>query len=128
MEKMDSEFIKGRIAPCGLHCGKCFAFADGDISYHSNELKKSLGNFEVYAQRFVEMLNEPVLQSMRILKSFWIIYPWQLVKGAGKKNASCLKPVMFVHAARRSKWIIASSVAAFLVRIQALMSIYTRDL
>ena len=60
MEKMDSEFIKGRIAPCGLHCGKCFAFADGDISYHSNELKKSLGNFEVYAQRFVEMLNEPV--------------------------------------------------------------------
>lgn len=39
MKKADSEFIKGRIAPCGLHCGKCFAFADGDISYHSNELK-----------------------------------------------------------------------------------------
>ena len=37
MKKADSEFIKGRIAPCGLHCGKCFAFADGDISYHSNE-------------------------------------------------------------------------------------------
>ena len=60
MKKADSEFIKGRIAPCGLHCGKCFAFADGDISYHSNELKRSLGNFDVYAQRFVAMLDEPV--------------------------------------------------------------------
>ena len=70
MEKMDSEFIKGRIAPCGLHCGKCFAFADGDISYHSNELKKSLGNFEVYAQRFVEMLNEPVFAKYADFKEF----------------------------------------------------------
>lgn len=75
MKKADSEFIKGRIAPCGLHCGKCFAFADGDISYHSNELKRSLGNFDVYAQRFVAMLDEPVLQSIRTLESFWIICP-----------------------------------------------------
>nr|WP_231589999.1 DUF3795 domain-containing protein [Bacteroides acidifaciens] len=60
MENVEREFIKKRIAPCGLHCGKCFAFTEGDISCHSTELKKSLGNFEVYAQRFVGMLDEPV--------------------------------------------------------------------
>ena len=70
MKKADSEFIKGRIAPCGLHCGKCFAFSDGDISYHSNELKKSLGNFDVYAQRLWTCLTNPSLQSIRTLRSF----------------------------------------------------------
>lgn len=57
---MDYEFIKSRLAPCGLHCGKCFAFADGDIVDLSNRLKESLGNFDVYAERFVTLLNEPV--------------------------------------------------------------------
>lgn len=70
MKKVDGEFIKGRIAPCGLHCGKCFAFADGDISYHSGELKKALGNFDVYAQRFVEMLDEPVFAKYPNFKEF----------------------------------------------------------
>ena len=70
MKKADSEFIKGRIAPCGLHCGKCFAFADGDISYHSNELKRSLGNFDVYAQRFVAMLDEPVFAKYPDFREF----------------------------------------------------------
>ena len=70
MEKMDSEFIKGRIAPCGLHCGKCFAFADGDISYHSNELKKSLGNEPVFAKyadfkEFLDHLSVATCQGCR---------------------------------------------------------------
>ena len=128
MKKVDGEFIKGRIAPCGLHCGKCFAFADGDISYHSGELKKALGNFDVYAQRFVEMLDEPVFAKYPDFKEFLIIYLWRLVRGAEKKNASCSKPVMFVYAAKRSKWIIASSVTISLVKILVLMNIYIRDL
>ena len=70
MKKADSEFIKGRIAPCGLHCGKCFAFSDGEISYHSNELKRSLGNFDVYAQRFVDLLDEPVFAKYPDFKEF----------------------------------------------------------
>ncbi|MCD7900608.1 MAG: DUF3795 domain-containing protein [Bacteroides sp.] len=67
---MNSEFIKTRIAPCGLHCGKCFAFADGDIYHFSNQLKHSLGNFDIYAQRFVEMLNEPVFSKYPDFKEF----------------------------------------------------------
>ncbi len=57
---MNVEFIKSRLAPCGLHCGKCFAFSEGDISNYSKKLKESLGNFDVYAQRFVELIDEPV--------------------------------------------------------------------
>ena len=57
---MDYEFIKTRLAPCGLHCGKCFAFSDGDISQLSKDLKDNLGNFDVYAERFVNLLNEPL--------------------------------------------------------------------
>ncbi len=56
---MNMEFIKSRLAPCGLHCGKCFAFSNGEIKTQSTLLKSSLGNFDVYAQRFAELLDEP---------------------------------------------------------------------
>jgi hypothetical protein len=59
---MDYEQIKTRLAPCGLHCGKCFAFADGDITRQSRQLQESLGNFDIYAERFVTLLEEPVFK------------------------------------------------------------------
>ena len=59
---MNYKQIKNRLAPCGLHCGKCFAFTDGDIAEHSNYLKNALGEFDVYADRFVDLLNEPVFR------------------------------------------------------------------
>lgn len=52
---MDYEFIKSRLSPCGLHCGKCFAFSNVSIG-KSKLLKVNLGNFGVYAERFVTML------------------------------------------------------------------------
>lgn len=54
------EYIKKRLAPCGLHCDKCFAFAEGDIAETSAKLRQSLGDFDVYAERFVGLLDEPV--------------------------------------------------------------------
>jgi hypothetical protein len=54
------DFIKGQLAPCGLHCGKCFAFAGGQIHALSHQLRAELGNFGVYAQRFATLLNDPV--------------------------------------------------------------------
>lgn len=60
MERENYELFKERLGPCGLHCGKCFAFAKGDITKLSEDLRQSLGNFGVYAERFVEMLEEPV--------------------------------------------------------------------
>lgn len=53
------DFVKSRLAPCGLHCGRCFAFAGGDIHRASRELRAALGNFAPYAERFVEQLGEP---------------------------------------------------------------------
>lgn len=70
MTKNNLEFIKKRLAPCGLHCGKCFAFTDGDIRNYSNRLKQSLGNFDVYATRFVELLHEPVFKKYPEFKDF----------------------------------------------------------
>lgn len=60
MKKTDRASILKRIAPCGLHCGKCFAFTDGDIRRHADSLRRALGNFDIYARRFETMLDEPV--------------------------------------------------------------------
>lgn len=64
------EFIKKRLAPCGLHCGRCFAFTDGDISTYSKQLKASLGDFDVYAARFVDLLNDPIYLKYPDFKDF----------------------------------------------------------
>jgi hypothetical protein len=57
---MELEKIKRQLGPCGIYCGKCYAFSDGAIKHHSAELLEALGNFEPYARRFVELLEEPV--------------------------------------------------------------------
>ena len=84
---MNYNEIKNRLAPCGLHCGKCFAFADGDIKVHSNRLKESLGNFDIYAERFVELLHEPVFKKyadFKVLLSYFAN-----IKCMGCRNEKC---------------------------------------
>lgn len=65
----DNMNIKDRVAPCGLHCGKCFAFKDGEIHKLSRELRKNLGNFAPYAKRF-EIQLDPVFEKYREFKQF----------------------------------------------------------
>jgi len=67
---MDYNYILSRVAPCGLHCGKCFAFREGDIRSHSIQLKESFGNFDIYAERFVGLFNEPVFGKYPDFKEF----------------------------------------------------------
>jgi hypothetical protein len=55
---MNENDILNSLAPCGLNCMKCFAYEKGEIKYHSNSLKILLGNFKVYSERFVSLLNE----------------------------------------------------------------------
>jgi hypothetical protein len=59
---MGYEKIKASIAPCGLSCENCFAYADGDIRRYSLKLKKKLGNFEAYARRFETLLGNPIFK------------------------------------------------------------------
>lgn len=48
--------IEQEVAPCGLSCGKCLAFGDGEIKRHASMLKEALGeNFAAYAERFAGM-------------------------------------------------------------------------
>lgn len=70
MSEYQYEFIKKRLAPCGLHCGKCFAFTEGDICNQSSRLKESFGNFDVYAERFTELLGEPIFLKYPDFKEF----------------------------------------------------------
>ena len=62
IKKMNKDAIDARRAPCGLHYGKCFAFADGEIRRLSRELRTALGGFDIYAKRFAGMLEEPLFE------------------------------------------------------------------
>lgn len=53
---MDYNNILEKLAPCGLSCQKCFAYFKGDIKHTSKQLRKLLGSFERYADRFSEFL------------------------------------------------------------------------
>ena len=57
---MNEEYVKQRLAPCGLNCSKCFAFKTGDIAEASHKLKEALGDFDNYAKRFINLLDEKV--------------------------------------------------------------------
>jgi hypothetical protein len=46
--------ILRRLAPCGLNCGKCLFYFDGEIRELSIKLKDRLGNFGSYAERFAK--------------------------------------------------------------------------
>ena len=57
---MEYSQILSKLGPCGLNCSKCFAFIDGEIKQLSSELKENLGNFDIYAERFVKLLDKPI--------------------------------------------------------------------
>jgi hypothetical protein len=59
---MDYNLIKNKLAPCGLDCSKCYAFIDGDIRNLSHQLKITLGDFDIYAEQFAELINGHVFK------------------------------------------------------------------
>lgn len=60
--------ILNALGPCGLNCEKCFAHRDGEIRKYSLKLLEKLGNFEVYAERFETLLNNPVFKKYQDFK------------------------------------------------------------
>lgn len=57
------------VAPCGLDCGKCLAYENGDIRRHSRTLADLLGpNFSHYAERFAEF--DPVFANYAAFREF----------------------------------------------------------
>lgn len=54
---MRHEEILKILAPCGLNCAKCQFSSEGDIRKHAIELKRLLGSFDSYAERFSKFLS-----------------------------------------------------------------------
>jgi len=90
-ENMDYEFIKTRLSPCGLHCGKCFAFSEGEICRLSKNLKENLGNFDAYAERFVSLLDEPLFLKYPEFKEILNYFSSGKCKGCRKEKCVLFK-------------------------------------
>ncbi len=54
---MEYNEILDILGPCGLNCKKCVLNKDGDIKHHAVELKKLLGSFDLYAERFGKLIS-----------------------------------------------------------------------
>lgn len=88
---MNYEYIKSRLAPCGLHCGKCFAFREGDISRLSKELQYAFGNFDIYAERFVHILDEPLFLKYPDFKKILALFSEGKCNGCRKEKCILFK-------------------------------------
>lgn len=88
---MEYEQIINRLAPCGLHCGKCFAFVDGDIKNESKRLKESLGEFDIYAARFVDLINEPLFEKYPDFKKLLSYFASVECNGCRKEKCKIFK-------------------------------------
>ena len=91
-----AEIIKC-LAPCGLNCVKCIGFDEGDIKKHSNELKRLLGSFDNYAERFSNFI--PVFKNYSAFKELLNYFTQANCKGCRQGDgkypncsvASCCK-------------------------------------
>ncbi len=84
---MNTPQILKHLGPCGLNCSKCFASKDGEITRLSSELKESLGNFDIYAERFVDLLNEPVFKKYQDFKE--MLHHFSNAACKGCRNDEC---------------------------------------
>jgi hypothetical protein len=102
MEKdLKYDHILKVLAPCGLNCSKCIAFAEGDIKRHALELKRLLGSFDNYAERFSRFL--PVFKSYPSFKE--LLDHFVLSECKGCRNGDGKYPNCGVAACYRQKGI-----------------------
>ena len=88
---MISDEILNAIGPCGLNCEKCFAHEDGDIRKYSLNLKEKLRNFDVYAERFVTLLDNPIFKKYGDFKMMLDFFASENCKGCRKENCKLFK-------------------------------------
>jgi hypothetical protein len=83
--------IKKALGPCGLNCEKCFANVNGSIGYHSRKLKELLGNFDIYAERFVTLLDEPKFENYPAFKIMLDYFTKASCKGCRDESCKLFK-------------------------------------
>ncbi|PLX13442.1 MAG: hypothetical protein C0597_11740 [Marinilabiliales bacterium] len=88
---MNYEQIKKRIAPCGMYCGKCFSFNTGDIGEYASKLQKALGEFDIYAKRFSELIDEPKFLKYPEFKEMLNYFATPQCKGCREEKCKLFK-------------------------------------
>jgi len=79
--------IKDSFGPCGVFCEKCFAFSNGTIKQNSISLENAFGNFDIYAERFSELLDEPVFNEYPKFKK--LLHYFTTVECQGCRKEQC---------------------------------------
>jgi len=82
---MNDNHVKDKIGPCGLLCEKCYAYNQGPVQYHAEQLRTCLGDFYLYAQRFATLLNEPRFGNYPAFKDFLLLLSSGNCKGCRKQ-------------------------------------------
>lgn len=80
-----------KFGSCGLLCEKCFAFNNGQIKYHAEQLKYNLGDFDNYAKRFVSLLNEPIFEKYADFKEMLNLFSSNNCQGCRKQECHLFK-------------------------------------
>jgi hypothetical protein len=83
--------LKDKFGPCGLLCEKCFAFENGPIKLNAEQLKYHLGEFDIYAKRFVSMLEEPVFNKYPDFRELLNLFSSNNCKGCRKQECHLFK-------------------------------------
>lgn len=89
--------LADKFGPCGLLCEKCFAFDNGQIRYHAEQLKTHLGNFDIYAKRFVTLLDEPIFGKYPEFKEMLHLLSSNNCKGCRKQECHLFKDCKVRH-------------------------------
>ena len=89
------------LGPCGLNCKKCVLNKDGDIKHHAEELKKLLGSFDLYAERFGELIS-PTFKEYSKFKEL-LEYLTQVDCKGCRKQTCCIYPDCGVYRCHKEK-------------------------
>ena len=98
---MKYEDMLERLAPCGLNCGKCVAYAKGEIRFHSEKLKDLLGSFDGYAERFKRF--RPVFEHYPAFKA--LLEHFTKAECRGCRAGDCTYPNCGVAACYKDKGV-----------------------
>ena len=89
------------LAPCGLNCSKCQAYSEGEIKKHADELKRLLGSFDRYAERFSNFL--PVFRNYHAFKE--LLNQFSEANCKGCRQGDCKYPNCGVASCYKQKGV-----------------------
>ena len=98
---MEYSVILELLAPCGLNCGKCQAYSAGEIKHHAAELKRLLGSFDRYAERFSSF--QPVFKNYPAFRELLSQFSEANCKGC--RQGDCKYPNCGVAACSKQKGV-----------------------